>query len=83
MLVEGLRRAGRDLTREKLVEALETLHEWDGSLLPPVTYGPGQHGGQSAAAFMMRADLERKAMVRSSDWVHYERAAPAAQGASK
>jgi len=73
VLVEGLRRAGRELTREKLVEALETLNEWHGSLLPPVTYSPEQHGGQRTAAFMMGADLERKAMVRISDWLHYER----------
>jgi branched-chain amino acid transport system substrate-binding protein len=46
-LVEGLRRAGRDLTREKLVEALETLDRWDDSVLPPVTYGPNLRGGAS------------------------------------
>jgi len=83
VLVEGLRRAGRNLTREKLVEALETLKEWDGSLLPPVTYGPGQHGGQNTAAFMMRADLERKAMVRVSEWVHYERSEQVSREASE
>jgi ABC-type branched-subunit amino acid transport system substrate-binding protein len=29
ILVEGLRRAGRDLTREKLIAALETMHDVD------------------------------------------------------
>jgi branched-chain amino acid transport system substrate-binding protein len=29
ILVEGLRRAGRDLTREKLIAALETIHDED------------------------------------------------------
>ncbi len=29
ILVEGLRRAGRDLTREKLIAALETMHDED------------------------------------------------------
>jgi ABC-type branched-subunit amino acid transport system substrate-binding protein len=27
ILVDGLRRAGRDLTREKLIAALETMHD--------------------------------------------------------
>ncbi|MBT3345713.1 MAG: ABC transporter substrate-binding protein [Gemmatimonadetes bacterium] len=70
-LVEALHRAGQDLSREKLVDALETLREWDGTLMAPITYSPGMHGGQSTAAFMMRADLERGQMVRSSDWVRY------------
>jgi branched-chain amino acid transport system substrate-binding protein len=72
-LVEGLRRAGRDLTREKLVEALETLDHWDDSVLPPLTYGPNLRGGSFASAFMKRADVQNKRMVRSSDWLHFER----------
>lgn len=44
VLVEGLRRAGRELTREKLVAALETMAEYDaGGFL--VSYAPGDHGG--------------------------------------
>ena len=71
-LVEGLRRAGRDLTREKLVDALETLDRWDGSVLPPITYGPGLRGGAFTAAFMAKADVENKSMVRSSGWLRFE-----------
>jgi branched-chain amino acid transport system substrate-binding protein len=72
-LVEGLRRAGRDLTREKLVEALETLDHWDGSVFPPVTYGPNVRGGQISAAFMMKADVANQRMVRATDLLHFER----------
>lgn len=44
VLVEGLRRAGRDLTRERLVAALETLVDYDaGGFL--VNYSPTDHGG--------------------------------------
>jgi ABC-type branched-subunit amino acid transport system substrate-binding protein len=44
VLVEGLRRAGRDLSRERLVGALETLNRFDiGGL--SVTYAPGAHSG--------------------------------------
>jgi branched-chain amino acid transport system substrate-binding protein len=44
--VEGLRRAGRDLDREKFVKALESLSGWSpGGLTAPVTFGPGRHHG--------------------------------------
>ncbi len=72
-LVEGLQRAGRDLTREKLVEALETLDHWDGSVLPPITYGPNLRGGNFSSAFMKKADVKNKRMVRTSDWLHFKR----------
>ena len=81
-LVEGLWRVGRDLTREKLVEALETLERWDGSVLPPVTYGPDLRGGRFTSAFVTRADVEGKKMVRISDWLHFSRPVKVAQSDS-
>jgi branched-chain amino acid transport system substrate-binding protein len=81
-LVAGLQKAGRDLTREKLVEALETLQNWNGSILPPITYGPAEHGGKSTAAYMARADLETNRMVRFSDWLRYDKPAQLVQKAS-
>ena len=47
VLVEGLKRAGRDLTREKLVAAIESIHNMDvglGSKLV-LDYGPKEHKG--------------------------------------
>ena len=44
VLVEGLRRAGKQPTREKLREALETLHKYDiGGL--EVSFSPASHTG--------------------------------------
>jgi ABC-type branched-subunit amino acid transport system substrate-binding protein len=44
VLVEGLRRAGRNLTREGFVRALESMQRVDfGGLM--VTYGPNDHSG--------------------------------------
>jgi ABC-type branched-subunit amino acid transport system substrate-binding protein len=50
LVVEGLRRAGPDLTREGLIEALEGLKAWTGGLLPPITYGRDDHRGLTALA---------------------------------
>ena len=44
VLVEGLRRAGKQPTREKLRDALESLHRYDiGGL--EVSFSPGSHSG--------------------------------------
>ena len=65
LLAEGLRRAGIDLTREKLVEALETLEGWDDNLIgQPFTYSSGRRGGSASKTFFMKVDLEKGKLVR-------------------
>jgi branched-chain amino acid transport system substrate-binding protein len=49
---EGLRRAGRDLTREKLIDALETLREFDPGVIFPVTYTKERHEGTTQASIV-------------------------------
>ena len=73
ILVEGLVRAGRNLTREKLVEAMESFKGWDKSVGSPITYGPDLRGGKDTAAFLVRADIEQKRMVRATDWISADR----------
>jgi branched-chain amino acid transport system substrate-binding protein len=47
VLVEGLKRAGRDLNREKLINSLESIHNFDVGLGPKflLDYGPKDHKG--------------------------------------
>jgi len=46
LLVEGLRRAGRDLTRERFIEAMETIRGFTaGGLTPPFGYTRTDHSG--------------------------------------
>ena len=54
LVVEGLKRAGADLTRERFITAIESIEDWTGGLLPPISYGPDDHRGLTALA-MMRA----------------------------
>jgi ABC-type branched-subunit amino acid transport system substrate-binding protein len=49
LLVEGLRRAGRDVSRPKLVDALETIQRFESGYGAPVSYGPRQHVGFTGA----------------------------------
>jgi branched-chain amino acid transport system substrate-binding protein len=49
---EGLRRAGRELTREKLIDALETLRDFDPGVIFPVTYTKERHEATTQAAIV-------------------------------
>ncbi|HEX9918058.1 MAG TPA: ABC transporter substrate-binding protein [Pyrinomonadaceae bacterium] len=68
LLVEGLKRAGRDLSREKLISALEGLYEYDTGLTPPLTYGPNRRVG-AAGAHIVSIDTEKKQFVPASGWI--------------
>ena len=68
ILVEGLKRAGKDLSRERLVQALEGLYEYPTDLTPPVTYGPNRRIG-AMGAYIVGVNLEKKQFVPASGWI--------------
>ncbi|CAI8933048.1 Amino acid/amide ABC transporter substrate-binding protein (HAAT family) [Pseudomonas sp. IT-196MI5] len=49
LLSEGMKQAGRDASREKLVSALEGLRDFDTGLTPLISFGPGRRQGLSGA----------------------------------
>ena len=49
ILIEALQRAGRDVTRERLIDVLETLQSYRTGLGPPVTFSPSRHIGTDGA----------------------------------
>jgi ABC-type branched-subunit amino acid transport system substrate-binding protein len=50
LVTEGLRRVGPILTREGFISALETIHDWTGGLLPPISYNASDHSGLTCLA---------------------------------
>jgi branched-chain amino acid transport system substrate-binding protein len=50
--VEGLKRAGRDLTREKFIAALETLKNYETGFTLPTTFTATDHEGNKAARIL-------------------------------
>jgi ABC-type branched-subunit amino acid transport system substrate-binding protein len=46
---EGMKQAGRDASREKLISALEGLHDFDTGLTPLISFGPGRRLGLRGA----------------------------------
>ena len=68
LFVEGLRRAGRDLSRERLVEGLEALYAFDTGLTPPLTYGSNRHVG-AKGAHVVGVDVEQRRFKPGSTWI--------------
>jgi ABC-type branched-subunit amino acid transport system substrate-binding protein len=69
ILVEGLKRAGKDISREKLVETLEGLNQYSTGLTPAVTYGPNRRIG-AMGAYVVTTDLEKREFSLASSWVN-------------
>lgn len=46
LFVEGLKKAGRDLTRESFIRAMESIKSWDSGILPPTTINAADHHAQ-------------------------------------
>lgn len=68
ILEEGLKRAGRNITREGLVDALETLKNFDmQGVRAPIIYGPNTRQC-SKAGYFVKADIKNTRWVKISDW---------------
>lgn len=61
LLVEGLKRTGRDLSRRRLVATLETLQGFDTGLLPPLSYNADRRIG-AMGGYLIAVDVENKAL---------------------
>jgi ABC-type branched-subunit amino acid transport system substrate-binding protein len=68
VLIEALERAGRDVSREKLVDQLEALRAFASGYAPPVTYGPNRRLG-ARGAYVARVGLQEKRLAQESGWI--------------
>jgi len=69
VLCEGIKRAGKKLTREKLVDALETLKNYKTGIFAPITYGKNIRQGTDAAR-ILKVDKAKKIFVVETGWLH-------------
>ncbi len=65
-LVEGLQRAGRDLTRESFIKAMESIKGYKG-VMGRVTFGPGERQGQREI-FLARTDDTGTKVTQLTPW---------------
>jgi len=69
-LVEGLKRAGRDLTVEKMIRAMESIKNWEAEGGgAPATYGPDRHHGLNGTR-LQKAENGRLKPV--TDYINYK-----------
>ena len=71
ILVHALEVCGKDLSRERLVTALEGLYEYDTGLMPKITFGPNRRIG-ALGAYVVTIDPEKKLFPASVEWVAVE-----------
>jgi len=59
LLIEALRRTGRDLGREKLIDTLEGFYNADSEPTPKITFGPNRHTGTNAVDILVWSAKEK------------------------
>lgn len=72
---EGVRRAGENLTRETLVNALETFDNWQGKITTGVTYydfeGQNKDISRIGKDSMYVMEVENGTFKKITDWLYY------------
>ena len=68
VLAEGLKRAGKNLSREKLVDALEGLTDYRSGLMPPISFNHSRRIG-ALGGYVLSIDATAKRFGEPGDWV--------------
>jgi branched-chain amino acid transport system substrate-binding protein len=68
VLCEGIKRAGKDLTREKLIQALETFDNFETNIFAPVTYGKNNRQGTDSVR-ILQVDKTKKNFIVKTGWL--------------
>ena len=71
ILVEGLKRAGRDLNRERLVNEIEGLSGFQAGLMPPISYNATRRIG-ALGGYVVALDLQQKKFAETSKWIELQ-----------
>lgn len=66
VLVEGLRRMGREVNRERLITVLEKMEEYSPGIGSNITFGPGRRQGLDMVYFTRIQDAKLRLVT---DWV--------------
>ncbi len=71
ILVEGLKRAGRDLSRDRLVDELEGMSDFQPGLMPPISYNATRRIG-ALGGYVVALDLQRQGFGQTSKWINLQ-----------
>jgi hypothetical protein len=68
VFAEGAKRAGKDLTREGLVKAMESIQNFDPEgIMGPISYSATSHGTPGFAR-MTKGDVAAKKFIPLTGW---------------
>jgi len=68
IFIEGLRQSGRQLGREKFVQSLSGLVDFQTGLAPVLSYGPTRRIG-ALGAYVVKLDLKNRSFVPVDSWI--------------
>ena len=66
LFVAGLQRAGKDLTRESYIAAIEGIKNWENGIIPPVSFSATDHVAQDSG-FMV--EVQKGVFRPISGWI--------------
>lgn len=70
LILEGLERAGPDLTEDAFLDAMESIRDWDsGGIMPPVSFSAEDHHAQRAG---MMCELKDGRFEPLTGWIEPE-----------
>jgi hypothetical protein len=67
LLEEGLKRSGKGVTREKLVDSIGNVWRLETGVTPPLTYTPNQRVG-AVGAEILKVDPEERRLFPAVPW---------------
>jgi ABC-type branched-subunit amino acid transport system substrate-binding protein len=68
IMIEGLNRAGKRVSREKVITALESLYDFDAGLNQPVRFGSSRRVSL-LGAYIVKLDTTKNSLKPTGDWV--------------
>lgn len=71
VLTEGLRAAGRSLSRRKLIDALQHLHVYETGLTPAISFGPRRRTGADGV-YVLAADIRNHNFLPGAAWMRVD-----------
>ncbi|MFT5028629.1 MAG: ABC-type branched-subunit amino acid transport system substrate-binding protein [Candidatus Binatia bacterium] len=68
LLIDGLRAAGSEPSREKLIQHLEKRHRFETGFTEPMTFSPNRRIGANGA-FILSVDLKNRTFLPPDKWI--------------
>ncbi len=71
LLIYSLQKAGREVTRDKIIEILEKLDHFETGQMPPLTFTPNRRVGANGA-HVIGIDLKKRQLLLPAAWIELE-----------